>query len=173
MKRMLKVLGSLVVAFAIFVVAVAILGGNRSGSPNSATTTQAPAQQVVAANPETVYLESASAIATTMAQSMSQLSNLMLEPRFGQTEWTVDVAAQFATWTASYRDAQALTPPESLRETHDLFLASLAQYDRAGEEMARAIDAGDPDAIYAALDIAIDANALMEQATATLPQSET
>lgn len=113
---------------------------------------------------DAAYASEVLRITQVMTQSFEDLSDLMSSPNFGDTEWTLNVATQFAIWQVSYQDALVLTPTPAFDEIHGLFVESLRLYSEAGDEAASGIDNFDINQINSAAAKMADANVLLNEA---------
>lgn len=131
--------------------------------PEPAPTTAAP--QVGFTSEEAAYADEVVRISGAMVDSFTEFTALMENPRIGQDDWTISVAAQLVAWDSFYQEALALEVPPVFADTHALFLEALRLYSEAGGDIALGIDSLDPALLELALGKVNQANELMVLAT--------
>jgi hypothetical protein len=114
---------------------------------------------------EEAYADEVIRITETMSDSFNQLAVLMNNPQFGDVDWTINVAAQFAVWHVSYDEALALSPPPAFADMHTLFVNAMRLYSEASTDAATGIDALDVDLINQAVDKMDEASFLLDLAS--------
>ena len=124
-------------------------GGRRT--TQSTQQAQAPtavpaAQEVVTQGlsaEEQAYIDEVLPIIDTMSASLETAGELIQNPRFGEDDWTLSVAAELATWRVSYDDALAIQAPPAFVTMHELFLESLRLFSDASFDIANGLDTFD------------------------------
>lgn len=75
----------------------------------------------------------------TLEQSNEQLGVLLISPQFRDPAWKSQVDAELNKWSNASAEAQQLTPPDAYRAFHEKYLAGLATFERAANNLGRAI----------------------------------
>jgi hypothetical protein len=75
----------------------------------------------------------------TLEQSMEQISVLLLSPQFRDPDWKAQVDTELSKWSNASTEAQQLTPPDAYRAFHEKYLAGLSDFERAANNLGRAI----------------------------------
>jgi micrococcal nuclease len=119
---------------------------------------------------ERAYATTVGEEAFALEASFRRFADLMQNPRIGQDDWTIQIAAELVLWQQIYAAAQQLTPPPVFADIHAVWLQALGLYASAADDIANGIDYLDIDRIYAAAAKLDQATALVEQATQMLEE---
>lgn len=76
----------------------------------------------------------------TLSSSLDLGSELMLAPRIGQDDWTLQLAGVIVTWRTIQDEAQATTPPPAFAEVHASYLLTLDYLNLAGDDIVLGVD---------------------------------
>jgi hypothetical protein len=76
----------------------------------------------------------------TLSSSLELGSELMLAPRIGQDDWTLQLAGVVVTWRTIQDEAQVTTPPPAFAEVHASYLLSLDYLNLASDDVLLGID---------------------------------
>lgn len=114
---------------------------------------------------EVEYLRQASELTSPLSGSFSRVAELFENPQIGDTEWSVDLAAELALWQYTYQEMLKLDPPPSLEEFHATTLEALALLDEAATDTAVGLDTLDFDRVAQAAGKIAEANRLIVEAT--------
>lgn len=138
-------------------------------APTVVPTAQPAVQQGLNAD-EQAYIDEVMPIVDTVSASLEDTGELFQNPRFGQDDWTFQVATQFVIWDTTLEEASAIVPPPAFASIHDLILQSLTLLSSAGDDIATGIDTFDPVLLEQGANKITQAGALMNQVTAELEQ---
>ncbi len=111
-------------------------------APTAVPAAQAAVTQGLSAD-EQAYIDEVLPIINTMSGSLETAGELFQNPRFGEDDWTLSVAAELATWRVSYDDASAIQAPPAFASMHELFLESLRLFSDASFDIANGLDTFD------------------------------
>ncbi len=75
----------------------------------------------------------------TLEQSNEQLNVLLISPQFRDPDWKAQVDTELSKWSNASAEAQQLTPPDAYRGFHEKYLAGLSDFERAANNLNRAI----------------------------------
>jgi hypothetical protein len=114
---------------------------------------------------EQAYVSAIQPIIHDTAASLGTASDLMTNPKPGDTNLTIDLAAQFAIWHDAYQQVTAITQPDAFAETHANVTEAFRLLDAAATDIAQGIDQNNPDLIAQATDELNQGAALMKTAT--------
>jgi hypothetical protein len=92
---------------------------------------------------EQAYANAVLEIVTTMSDSLESFGLLFANPRIGEEDWTIQVAANLVIWQLSYDQLLELTPPPAFEEVHLTLLTALSLYSSAADDIAAGIDSLD------------------------------
>jgi hypothetical protein len=76
-----------------------------------------------------------------IAQSYNRFRGLMSNPLPTDMNWRTSVQLQLATWRRTNAEAQKLSPPPDMTEFHQQYLAGLAKFNGAADDITAALDA--------------------------------
>lgn len=143
------------------------LADEGSLAPDSLTDAESEAsdeitQQQLSAE-ELDYLLEVEPLLTATGGSLSQLSELMADPRVGESSWTDQMVGVILTWRLTYVEIQKLTPPASLEEIHLQLVEIFGLYDSASYDLAQGVDSLDAEVLEQALLKMARAKSLLEE----------
>jgi endonuclease YncB( thermonuclease family) len=75
-----------------------------------------------------------------MQTSLSEVTRLSRSPQLFNETWRLQYAIQLAAWKVAHESARKLSPPPRFRAFHDRWVAALAEFDRAADDIAFALD---------------------------------
>lgn len=78
-----------------------------------------------------------------MSASLNRFAGLSQNPRIGDDDWTISVAAELATWKVTYQAAQQMDVPPAFADVHAVYLERLGYIASAGDDIATGLDTFD------------------------------
>lgn len=89
---------------------------------------------------ERAYLDQVVAIMEPVRAGLTPFFDLMRNEDLGNDRWTEDVISQLTVWRTAYTEAAALTPPQSLHESHALLVQGLYLLTEAADDIEKGMD---------------------------------
>lgn len=77
---------------------------------------------------------------TDMGNALIELGPLLQQPRIGQDDWTVPVAARFAAIQTAHDNLAGIKPPVEAEEFHADLISATADCSAATEQFSRGVD---------------------------------
>jgi len=96
------------------------------------------------------YLDAAQAVLTGLIDLANDAADVLDRADANSEAWRAEAREALEGLRAHHRDAESLTPPSHLVETHETLLAATERLARAAELLADGIDNFDPDILEAA-----------------------
>ena len=94
-----------------------------------------------------VYLAGVAESAESIATGLERFGPLFTNPRIGQDDWTIQVAAAIATIRLGHEKMTELSPPPDLVDLHFRIIDATGDCSEATDYMARGIDNIDASAL--------------------------
>jgi endonuclease YncB( thermonuclease family) len=99
---------------------------------------------VAATEEEQAYVDSFIEQSSDLSDSLGRFSELALDPKIGDQDWTIGIAVELAVWRSTYQEAQALPVPPAFTEIHAAYLEALSYLDSASYDIVTGLDTFDP-----------------------------
>ncbi len=106
----------------------------------------------------------------TLEESVEQLNVLLFSPQFRDPDWKAQVDTELSKWNDASAEAQQLTPPDAYRAFHEKYLAGLSDFERAADNLSRAILNQNVSAVASARGQMIMAGKAISNASSLLPK---
>jgi hypothetical protein len=124
-------LGVIVLAVIIGIIVVATSSGTPATLPTSSSTITAA---------ERAYALAIVDQASILSKALTELGDLSKNYRFGDNEWTTNVATQLVKIRMVHDEAMAMTPPSSMTEIHYQYTQGLEHYYTMTDLLSQGID---------------------------------
>jgi alkylation response protein AidB-like acyl-CoA dehydrogenase len=116
------------------------------------------------------YLTETGGHVNDIAGALSEMGDLFQNPRFGNDEWTLQVAARFVTIQFAHKALSEMQDvPEVMRPMHTKLLEGTTACDRATREATEGLDAFNVAKIEDATESLNKCTEKVQEATALLP----
>ena len=156
------------VLLVVFIILAVAIGTCLGGSEDSETTEPAPVAPAPGPTPspvpgpaapapapekpaltttEQAYANAVGDQATTVGKALTNFSLLLQNPKYGNDEWTLQVAAQLVIIRMVYDEAMELDPPSSMAEIHLKYTQGMKAYNDMTYLFSRGVDELDLDLI--------------------------
>jgi len=96
---------------------------------------------------ETAYIIALAKQSSEWSNTFQQFGELLEYPRMGEDDWTMQAAAQIVQMRMLCDDANELTPPDKYKESHELYMKAVNEYNWVATNFPTAIDNLDVDMI--------------------------
>jgi len=103
--------------------------------------------------------------ASKVSETMYSLSDLMENAKFGDDEWTLNMAVQLATIQALYDEAMDVAPPDSMANIHYKYVQAMKHYETSTHLIAKGVDELDVNLINQATAEILTGAQFMDEAT--------
>ncbi|MCX6009827.1 MAG: hypothetical protein NTW48_07350 [Chloroflexi bacterium] len=116
--------------------------------PESSDVTQSSntgSQQLTSA--ERDYLLTTSDISVRMGNALTELGTLLQDANIGDTQWSMDVAAQIIIIRGLYDEVVNISPPSSMNQIHSKFLQAMYHFNSMTDYLTDGIDNMDESAL--------------------------
>jgi len=100
-----------------------------------------------------------------MGGTLKEIRTLTDQPKFGDADWTVSLAIQFAQIRNVDKKLRSLEPPPEMFYIHIALLSATANFVASTEHMTVGIDEFNPDEIAKAVDFMQRGNEMLDFAT--------
>ncbi len=102
-------------------------------------------------NPEQAYAAAIADHAYRVSDTITQLSELMINPQMGNDTWASQVKAELATIQSLYDEVTQMSTPVSMVGIHYTYLQAMSLYQAASQSIAQGIDELDVNLINQAI----------------------
>ena len=112
-----------------------------------------------------IYCKKVIDINTQLTDCCQTLGGLFSDPKFNDDEWRLNVAASVVVMNKLSVDGQAISCPVRLQPVQDLYCAALKEYEKASDDLPRALDNKNADEMEACARRMTHGSELMTRAT--------
>ena len=102
-------------------------------------------------NPEQAYTAAITDHAYRVSDTITQLSELMINPQMGNDTWASQVKAELATIQSLHDEATQMSTPASMVNIHYKYVLAISLYEDATHSIAQGIDTLDVNLINQAI----------------------
>lgn len=135
------------VLVAIFIILAVSIGTCLGGEEEAPIAPRVPPEKPQLTSVEQAYATTIVNQTTTVGKALTNLSSLLQNPKYGNDEWTLQVAVQLTTIRLVYDEAMALEPPSSMVEIHLKYTQGMKAYNDMTYLFSRGVDELDPNLI--------------------------
>lgn len=177
MSRIQATYGVIGVCIVAAVVVFAIIGTRATPSPmvsvpptTPETTPLPPPPVAPIVTPEIsiderIYLAQIISHAEGVGNIMNDIIIFSLNPRFGDVEWTLNMAFEYKVFHELCGEARLIEAPDSMLYIHRIYIRAMEHYQAASSCVIYGLDSSDADLINAAVPHMEKGNLLINQAT--------
>jgi hypothetical protein len=118
------------------------------------------------------YRSKVSQQAQAMSQSIDKVQPLAANPEFGDIYWEAHLRDGLASWKATYKEADAMTPAAGYEEFHAKYVQALRSLNATGDHVLAGLQPPDANRIKSGAEEMNEGKQLLEQARALLAETQ-